>query len=135
MTRRIDEVKFVFVSVVRLIEHAHRRELDGDAPFPFEIHRIEKLILHIARGDLPCKFHDPVRNGALAMIDVRNDAEIADIFARLCHSFLRGVLRFVQLLLYTKCSEIANKSAAIEKKAEPERSAVFFIHDPYNCGA
>ena len=89
MAGRVDEVEFVFVAVVRLVKHAHRSQFNGNSPLPLQIHRVEELILHVARGNLPRKLHDPVCNGALAVVDMRYNAEIADIFARFCHSFLR----------------------------------------------
>jgi hypothetical protein len=63
--------------------------LDGDATFPFEIHRIEQLILLIARGDGAGAMQEPVRKRGLPVVDVGDNAEIA--YVRWVHrKFARG---------------------------------------------
>lgn len=77
MSGGIDEIEFILVSVKSIVEHPHGREFDGDAAFALDIHGVEKLFLHVALAHLPRKFHDTISNGALAVIDVSDDTEIA----------------------------------------------------------
>jgi len=49
--RRIDQVQFIGFAVPGLVKHGDRVRLDRDAPFPFQVHGIEQLVLHFARGD------------------------------------------------------------------------------------
>ena len=78
MTRSIDEVEDIFIAVVCLIEHAHGRELYGDAALALYVHGVEQLVLHVALGYLAREFHYPVGKRALAVVDVRYYTEIAD---------------------------------------------------------
>src|SRR5262245_29076794 len=54
--------------------HANR-----DAAFAFEVHGIEELILEFASGDGAGLEEELVREGALAVVDVRNDREVANL--------------------------------------------------------
>ena len=51
--------------------------LDRDPALPFQIHRIEQLILLVALVNSARAFEQPIRQCGLAVIDVRDDAEIA----------------------------------------------------------
>lgn len=53
--------------------------LDGDAAFAFQIHRIEDLLFGFARGDSVGGLKQAIGEGALAVIDVGDDAEVSDI--------------------------------------------------------
>src|SRR5690606_25641229 len=53
-------------------------ELDGDPALPLEIHRIEQLLPHPPLLDRAGRLDQPIREGGLAVVDVRDDAEIAD---------------------------------------------------------
>ena len=52
---RINEVQRV-----ALIAHPNGRELDRDPLLPFQIHRVEHLLLHLAFLHRPCHFKHPV---------------------------------------------------------------------------
>ena len=60
------------------IRNRHRLALDGDAPFAFDIHPIENLCLvpSPVGGDLGL-LDETVGKGRLAMVYVRNNAEVA----------------------------------------------------------
>ena len=50
--------------------------LDRDPPLPLQIHRIEQLILLFAFIDRAGAFEQTIRQGGLAVIDMRDDAKI-----------------------------------------------------------
>ena len=52
--------------------------LDGDAPLPLDVHRIEVLLAHEPGIDRPGDLEDAVREGRLAVVDVADDGEVAD---------------------------------------------------------
>ena len=81
--RRVDEVEHVLLPVLGGVEHAHGGGLDGDAPFPLDVHGVQKLGLHVPLGYGVGELHHPVRQGGLAVIDMSDDAEVADM--RLIH--------------------------------------------------
>jgi hypothetical protein len=78
MARRVDQVELVALPV-----HAHRLCLDGDPALALELHRVEHLVAHLACRDRVGQLQDAVGERRLAVIDVRDDREVADV--RLVH--------------------------------------------------
>ena len=76
--RRVDQVQ-----LMALPEHAHRLGLDRDAALALEVHRVEQLVAHFARGDGLRQLEDAIGERRLAVVDVRDDREVADV--RLVH--------------------------------------------------
>ena len=56
----------------------HRLRLDGDAALALEVELVEHLVLHVAQCDGAGCLEQSVRERRLAVIDVRDDAEVAD---------------------------------------------------------
>src|SRR5215813_10822050 len=51
---------------------------DGDAAFAFEVHRVENLpVRHFALGQSAGHFEQAVRERGLAVVNMRDDAEIS----------------------------------------------------------
>src|SRR5207248_1222100 len=67
--------------------------LDGDAAFAFEVHVVEDLVAEVARGDGPGLEQELVGEGALAVVDVGDDGEVADV-ARVCHESAGRIASF-----------------------------------------
>jgi hypothetical protein len=61
------------------IFHLDRMALNGDPPFPFQIHIVKNLILIFSFRNCIGLLKEPVGQGAFTMVDVRDDAEITDI--------------------------------------------------------
>src|SRR5277367_14413 len=55
--------------------------LDSDAALPFEVHGVKHLRMHLARGERAGQLQQPVRERGFAVIDVRDNREIADKLA------------------------------------------------------
>ncbi len=72
VTGGIDEMEGVSVPV-----HPHVLGLDGDAPLPLDVHRIEVLLAHEAGVHRPGQLQNAVRKGGLAVVDMADDGEIA----------------------------------------------------------
>ena len=75
----VDQVELIGLAVVRLVHHAHGVGLDGDAALALQVHGIEHLRLHLARGERAGEFQQSVGERGLAVIDVRDDREVADV--------------------------------------------------------
>ncbi len=73
MAGRVDQVQ-----LVSLVCEPHRLRLDRDAPLTLEIHLVEVLGAHVAARDRVRHLEQPVGEGRLAVVDVGNDAEVAD---------------------------------------------------------
>ena len=81
MAGRIDEVQLIKIAVVGAVVQAHGVGLDGDAALALQVHGIEDLFHHFALRKRAGDLQQAVGQGGFAVIDVRNDGEIADEFA------------------------------------------------------
>ena len=76
---RVEEVEEVRLPVARLVAHRDRVRLDRDAALLLQVHRVEELVVERPRVDGLRELHDAVRERRLAVVDVRDDAEVADV--------------------------------------------------------
>ena len=79
MARRVHQVEDIILAVLGLVIQPHGLGLDGDAAFPLDIHRIENLVLHVARRDGTGELDQPVGQGGFAMVNMGDDGKIADL--------------------------------------------------------
>ena len=84
MPGRVDEVEHIGLAVSRLVVEADGLGLDRDAALALDVHRVEDLVLHLAVGDRAAKLDQPVGQRRLAVVDMRDDREIADVFLGGC---------------------------------------------------
>ena len=61
MTRGVDKVENIFLSVVRLVHEPHGTGLYGYSTLSFDIHVIKQLIFHVTLCDSGGKLQDTVR--------------------------------------------------------------------------
>ena len=71
---RVDQVQ-----LVALPHHADGLRLDRDPALALEVHRVEQLLAHLAAGDGVGDLEDAVGERRLAVVDVRDDREVADL--------------------------------------------------------
>ena len=81
MAGGIDEVELVENAVVGAVVEADGVGFDGDPALAFQVHGIEDLLHHFALREGSGDFEQAVGEGALAVVDVRNDREIPNEFA------------------------------------------------------
>jgi hypothetical protein len=81
MPGRVDQVEDVVLAVARAVVQPHGLRLDGDAALALDVHRVEHLLLagHLARVEPAGELDQPVGERRLAVVDMRDDREIADI--------------------------------------------------------
>ena len=84
VARRVDEVQLVFIAVAGAIEQADSVGLDGDAALALEVHGVEHLLRHLALGERARHLEQPVGQRGLAVVDVGDNREVADI-SGFCH--------------------------------------------------
>ena len=77
VARRVDQVQLVDLAVQRVIDR-DRPGLDGDPALALQVHVVEQLLAKLARRDRPRLEQELVGQRALAVVDVRDDREIAD---------------------------------------------------------
>ena len=71
---RVDQVQ-----LVPLPGHPHRLRLDRDPALALEIHRVEHLRAHVALRHGVGQLEDAIGERRLAVVDVRDDREVADV--------------------------------------------------------
>ena len=82
VARSIDKIKRICLSVMDII-HLDGVALDRDALLLLQIHGVQDLVLHVTLGKCVRYFKHPVGQGALAVVDMRNDAKVSCVFHRL----------------------------------------------------
>ena len=80
VTRRVDEIEFIDRAVLAAIVQAHGLRLDRNAALALKLHVVEHLRLHLALSQSARAFNEAVGKRRLAMVDVRDNREIADVF-------------------------------------------------------
>ena len=73
VTRRVDQVE-----LMALPGHPHRLRLDRDPALALEVHRVEHLRAHVSLRDGVRQLEDAIGERRLAVVDVRDDREVAD---------------------------------------------------------
>ena len=88
VARRVDEVQDVLLAILCRVGEPNRVRFDCDAALAFEIHRVEDLRFHLASLQRAGDLEKAVRQRRLAVVDVRDDREVAD--AALVHDRIRA---------------------------------------------
>ena len=76
----VDQVELVRLTVFRRVVQRDRVAFDRDASFSLDVHRIEHLVVKLTLSHTATRLNQPVRQGGLSVIDVGDDAKIADVF-------------------------------------------------------
>ena len=80
---RVDQVEVVDLAVTGLVAQGRGLGLDGDAALALDVHGVEHLGFHLPIGQPTAALDDAVSQRALAVIDVGNDREVADVVHRI----------------------------------------------------
>ena len=78
MPRRVDQIDLIVEPVARAVAQRDALRLDRDAALALEVHGIEHLVLHLARGEPAAELDQSIGERRLAVIDVGDDGEVAD---------------------------------------------------------
>jgi hypothetical protein len=95
VARGVDQVELVLDALVD-VAHPHGLGLDRDPALALDVHTIEVLLGLVARGEQAGRLHEAIGEGALAVVDVGDDAEASDRahWRRLSPGFIRLVHAF-----------------------------------------
>ncbi len=80
VSRGVDKVQNIVFPVFVRKRNTHGLGFDCDAPFSFQIHIVKVLVFFFTVADKIGKFQNPVRQRGFAVVDVRNDGEVSDMF-------------------------------------------------------
>ena len=78
MAGRVDQVELVHLAVLGRVVEPDGLRLDGDAALALDIHLVEELVVRLTLGERARDLEDAVGERGFAVIDVRDDREIAD---------------------------------------------------------
>ncbi len=92
---RVDQIQDVGLAIVSLVGQADGVGLDRDAALALEVHAVEDLRFHFARLQRSGHLEETVGQRRLAMVDVGDDGEVADV---------RGVHCVAERLIIAGCS-------------------------------
>ena len=81
MARGINEVELIGLAVIGLVAHRHGAGLDRNAALLLNVHIVQHLIGHGALVNAVGQLQHTVGQGGFAVVDVGNNAEVADVFA------------------------------------------------------
>ncbi len=87
---RVHEVQDVGLAVIGLVFEPDRLRLDGDAALALDVHGIEHLLDHVALGHGSGLLDEPVGERRLAVVDMGDNGEVADIVDRMGGHGQRG---------------------------------------------
>ena len=79
MARRVDEIQLIALPVLRQVLEGDRVTLDGDAALAFELHAIQDLVAKVPCPDRVASLDETIGERRLAVVDVGDDAEIANV--------------------------------------------------------
>ena len=79
MAGRVNQIEFIVLPVMGFIIEPHGGHFDGDAALALDVHRVEKLLLHVPPLDCSRELQQPVGQGGLAVVNMGDDAKIADV--------------------------------------------------------
>ena len=80
--RGVDQIEHKILSILRLVRHLNGVAFDGDSTLSFEVHIVERLVLHLPLCNGSSGLEESIGQGAFAVVDVGNDAEISNVFHR-----------------------------------------------------
>ncbi|MNT44826.1 hypothetical protein D3C72_1813690 [compost metagenome] len=79
MAGGVDEVQVVGLAVLRHVRQRHRLRLDRDATLALDRVGVEHLRFHLAGLEAATELDDAVGQRGLAVVDVGDDGEVADV--------------------------------------------------------
>ena len=79
VSRRVDEVQLIGLTILRLVIQLNGPGLDGDAPLPLQVHIVQQLICHLPLGYRAAGLQQPVRQRRLAVVDVGDNGKITNV--------------------------------------------------------
>ena len=77
MTRRVDEVKVIHLTIVGFVVKRNALGFDGNAAFAFQIHGVQDLGFHFAFSQPSAGLDQSVRESRLTMVDVGYDGKVS----------------------------------------------------------
>src|SRR5690554_7805964 len=78
MARGIDKIQLVGFTIFGGVVERYALGLDGDAPFPFEVHGVQDLFGHFTVRQATANLDKAVRQRGFTVVDVGNNGKVTD---------------------------------------------------------
>lgn len=78
MAGSVDQVENIGAAIGTLIVESDGLGLDGDPPFPLQVHGVQDLVAHLPLGNRPRRLDEAIGQGRLTVVDVGDYAEVPD---------------------------------------------------------
>ena len=82
VTGSVNQIEHIFLSIFGFVSHLNGVAFDGNSPLAFEVHIVERLVLHLPLCNGSSGLEQAVGQGAFPVVDVGNDAEVSNVFHR-----------------------------------------------------
>jgi hypothetical protein len=79
MSGRVNQIQFIGLTIGGTVVHAHGVGFNRDPTFPFQVHIVQNLGLHMLRQQRVCALQQTVGQGRFTVIDMGNDRKIANM--------------------------------------------------------
>ena len=87
MSRCVDQVKNVFISIFCPVYSTHSLGFNGNSTFTLQVHIVKDLFLHLTAGKKSCFLNDTVCQCGFTVIYMSNDTKISYFtLVNYCHS-------------------------------------------------
>ena len=116
VARRVDQVELVALPL-----DAHGLRLDRDPALALQVHRVEHLGPHLALRNGVRELENPVGERRLAVVDVRDDREVADVL--LVHGLTGDGSRRADFPSLTPAGAASQESSACSSRTRSTRQA------------
>ena len=80
VTRCINEVQQIVLTVRCTVGECNRVALDGNAPFTLDVHRVEHLVAELTLRNATTGLDQPIGQSRLTMINMGDNAKIPNMF-------------------------------------------------------
>ena len=81
MAGSIDQIQLIGLAILGIVSHSYGVGFDGDASFALQVHIIQHLRLHLARGERAGQLQQAIGKRGFAVVNMGNDGEVADVFS------------------------------------------------------
>ena len=77
MSRGVNQIEFIGLTVFRFVVESDRLRLDSDAALALDVHGVENLFFHLPVGEAATDLNHPVGQGRFSMVNMGNDRKIS----------------------------------------------------------
>jgi hypothetical protein len=78
MSRCVDQVQDILLTILGGVVHAGRLQFNGNPPLSLKVHIVQHLSFHVPIADGPSGLQETIGQGGFPVVNVSNDGKVAD---------------------------------------------------------